>query len=213
MSDQEASIQERHLIDTFKGVTPLVILVLIALYDGWDRSAAWLYLGLHGSYGLLWLVKSQVFPDRSWKKPLKIGRGLIYVGGLIAYWVAPWVLLALERHPPLLLFAAAPALYGTGVMLHFAADLQKHTALTLRPGQLITSGLFARIRNPNYLGELLIYLSFVLVSWHWLPFLILLAAVLFEWLPNMRAKDRSLSRYPDFEEYRRRSWLFIPFLC
>jgi len=32
------------------------------------------------------------------------------------------------------------------------------------------------------------------------------------WAPNMLKKDRSLSRYPEFIQYKRRSKLFIPFL-
>ena len=33
--------------------------------------------------------------------------------------------------------------YAIGVFLHFAVDMQKHTALALRPGELITAGLFS----------------------------------------------------------------------
>ena len=36
-----------------------------------------------------------------------------------------------------------------------------------------TEGFFAKCRNPNYLGEVLIYLAFAMLSQHWLPFLIL----------------------------------------
>lgn len=32
------------------------------------------------------------------------------------------------------------------------------------------------------------------------------------WIPNMRKEDRSLARYPEFEAYRNRTKLFIPFL-
>jgi hypothetical protein len=42
--------------------------------------------------------------------------------------------------------------------------------------------------------------------------LVLALFVLFYWLPNMRRKDASLSRYPEFAAYRQRSWLFIPFV-
>jgi hypothetical protein len=35
---------------------------------------------------------------------------------------------------------------------------------------------------------------------------------MFYWPPNMRRKDRSLSRYPEFEAYRQRTKLFIPFV-
>lgn len=53
------------------------------------------------------------------------------------------------------MFAAAPAVYAVGVILHFSADMQKHTALKLRPGELIDDGLFAMVRNVIYFGELL----------------------------------------------------------
>jgi len=32
------------------------------------------------------------------------------------------------------------------------------------------------------------------------------------WLPNMRRKDTSLSRYPGYAEYKKRSSLLIPFI-
>ena len=30
------------------------------------------------------------------------------------------------------------------------------------------------------------------------------------WVPNMLKKDASLSRYPEWAEYKARSWRFIP---
>ena len=46
------------------------------------------------------------------------------------------------------------------------SDAQKFFVLQVRKG-VIEDGPFARTRNPNYLGELLIYSGFVLASWHW----------------------------------------------
>jgi protein-S-isoprenylcysteine O-methyltransferase Ste14 len=103
-------------------------------------------------------------------------------------------------------------LYGFGVFFHFASDMQKHTWLHLRPGQLIKTGLWARCRNPNYFGELLIYLGFGLLAMHWLPIMIIILYLAMIWLPNMRKKDRSLSRYPDFSDYRANSKMLIPYL-
>jgi len=90
--------------------------------------------------------------------------------------------------------------------------MQKHTSLKLQPGHLITEGMFARSRNMNYLGELLIYLGFGLLAMHWLPPAIIAVALAGVWLPNMLRKDKSLARYVEFEAYRQRSKLFIPFL-
>jgi len=69
-----------------------------------------------------------------------------------------------------------------------------------------------RTRSINYFGELLIYGTFALLAMHWLPFAILGLAVAVEWLPNMRRKDASLSRYPQFAEYKKNTRKFIPFL-
>lgn len=89
--------------------------------------------------------------------------------------------------------------------------MQKHVQLSLRPG-LITTGMFARCRNPNYFGELLIYLGFASLARHWAPLAALGLFVIAIWIPNMLKKDRSLARYPEFAAYKKRSALFIPFL-
>jgi protein-S-isoprenylcysteine O-methyltransferase Ste14 len=98
------------------------------------------------------------------------------------------------------------------MFFHFATDMQKFVSLRLNPDHLITDGLFARVRNMNYFGELLIYGGFGLLAMHWLPVAILLLMVTVVWLPNMARKDRSLARYPEFEAYRRRTKRFIPFV-
>jgi protein-S-isoprenylcysteine O-methyltransferase Ste14 len=75
---------------------------------------------------------------------------------------------------------------------------------------LIKEGLFSRSRNPNYLGEILIYTGYAILSCHWLPFLVLAGWVFGFFVRNMLAKDRSMSRYPDFAEYKGRTGLLIP---
>ena len=108
---------------------------------------------------------------------------------------------------PLVALAIACNIFG--VFLHFASDAQKHFTLAQRKG-LITDGFFARSRNPNYLGELLIYLSLAILAMHLVPYLVLAGFGLAVFLPNMRRKDISLSRYPEFEDYRRRTGLLLP---
>jgi Protein of unknown function (DUF1295) len=51
-------------------------------------------------------------------------------------------------------------------------DAQKYFSLRLKPG-LITDGMFRHVRHPNYLGEMMVYGSFALMVWHWLPFVVL----------------------------------------
>ena len=211
-------MKQKHIIDAFKGATGPFVLVLIVAFHRLESTTAWLYLALHGTYGVLWVLKSRIFPDRQWEAPLQPMRALMLVGGLAMYWIAPVIITVYDVELSAFHMAAAVSLFGFGVFFHFAADLQKHTALKIAPG-LITTGLFTHIRNPNYFGELLIYTSFSLlalerISWPagWLPFLAFASIVIVEWIPNMRRKDASLSRYPEFAEYKKRTWLILPFL-
>ncbi|MEA5444855.1 DUF1295 domain-containing protein [Gammaproteobacteria bacterium AB-CW1] len=203
-------MKQKHFIDSHKGITGLAVLAMMAWHGAWDQAAAWLYLALHGSYGLFWILKSRLFGDRSWEAPCGLGYGLVIWAGLSLYWIAPWLLMSRAIEPAAWLLALCVGLYALGVFLHFSADMQKHLHMKYRPGKLLNDGLWARSRNPNYLGELLIYGSFVTLPLHWAPPLILLLFFSVVWLPNMRRKDRSLARYPEFAEWKARSGLLFP---
>lgn len=202
-------MKQKHFIDANKGATTLVVLGLMGFYDVWDNPTAWLYLATHGLYGLLWITKSATFPDRSWEAPCPLWYGLTIWFGLGLYWITPWLICAGDLRVSPAYAAGCVAVFGFGVFLHFVADMQKHMKLSLAPG-LITDGLWARLRNPNYFGELLIYGGFSALAMHWAPFAVLALFVGVIWVPNMIKKDRSLSRYPEFAEWKQRSSLFIP---
>lgn len=72
--------------------------------------------------------------------------------------------------------------------------------------------MFARVRNPNYFGELLIHLGFTSLAMHWIPLTALAVIIVEGWGPLMRKKDQSLSRYPEFAEYKARTKLLIPYV-
>jgi protein-S-isoprenylcysteine O-methyltransferase Ste14 len=205
-------VKQKYIINTLKGLSALAILSMMAIYDQWQNTTAWVYLALHGMYGILWVVKSHVFPDKSWEREVGWTWGILSTLGLLAYWVAPWILISNGVQDPPWYLSLCVGMYILGVFLHFVTDMQKHTSLKLQPQTLIVDGMMQRVRNLNYFGELLIYLSLALMTMHWLPILILALYIPVYWLPNMRQKDRSLSRYPDFEAYKNRSKLFIPFL-
>ena len=71
-------------------------------------------------------------------------------------------------------------------------------------------GFFKNIRNTNYLGEILIYLSFAILSMSPIPFAILLIFFLIVFLPRMIKKDKSLSKYDSFEDYKKKTGLLLP---
>jgi len=157
-------------------------------------------------------LKSAIFPDKTWEAKCSIWYGLYIWGGLSMYWISPWIIMSTPVENSPMYLGIIVAMFSLGVFFHYAADMQKHAYLILNPGNLITDGLMARCRNTNYFGELLIYLSFALMSHHWLPVAVLIAFMAIIWLPNMRRKDKSLSRYPEYAEYKKRSSLLIPFI-
>lgn len=211
-------VKQKHIIDAFKGATGPFVLILILAFHRLENITAWVYLALHGTYGVLWVLKSNIFGDRQWEQSLTPVRAMMLVSGLSLYWLSPLIITVYDVELAAPQIAAAIALFGFGVFFHFAADMQKHTALQQGP-RLITTGLFSRLRNPNYFGELLIYSSFSLlalerITWWigWIPAAAFASIVAVEWIPNMLRKDRSLSRYPEFAEYKKRSKLILPFI-
>lgn len=202
----------KYFIDSHKLSNAPVVLAMLLFYGATDNPTAWVYLGLHGSYGLLWVMKSRVFGDAQWEKPTNLGMGLATWGVLSLYWIAPWMIASRGIRAPLWFLALSIAVFAAGVFFHFASDMQKHASLKAKPGVLVTDGLWSRTRNPNYFGELLIYVAFTSLALHWVPLAALGVVIAGVWVPNMLRKDASLSRYPDFAAYKARTKLFVPFV-
>ena len=210
-------MKQKHFIDFHKGITFIYILMLINFYSAFDNTTIWIYLGLHGTYGILWVLKSFIFPDKTWDQKTNFAYGLVILSGLSLYWISPWLIVSGYFNggdmivAPNWLISIVIFMFGLGVFLHFSSDMQKHTILKTNPGTLISDGLFKRSRNINYFGELFIYLSFALLAMHWTPILILAVFMIIVWVPNMLRKDKSLSRYKEFEDYKNKSGMFFPF--
>ena len=67
------------VINFQKGGTFFFLGFLIWWY-GNTSTAAWIYLALHGTYGLVWLVKDLAFPDPNWQVKITIGGGIAAPG-------------------------------------------------------------------------------------------------------------------------------------
>lgn len=204
-------MKQKHFIDSHKGATSLFVLALIMYNERWNQSTLWMYLATHGLYGVLWVMKSRFFPDRQWEQECSWGYGIYIWAGLSLYWITPYLICRYQVEAPLWYQAGCVFLFGMGVFWHFVSDMQKSVHLSLKSG-LLTTGLWSKTRNPNYFGELLIYLGFGLLAytWAWVPLCVLSLFMMIIWIPNMRKKDKSLSRYPEFEEYRKQSGFLFP---
>ena len=211
-------LKQKYFIDIHKGMTPFFIIFLIFMQNQWTNIEAVLYLVLHGTYGILWITKSFIYPDKQWEAKTSIWYGLFIWIGLSIYWISPYIITSGKHFIPIdiqnnvLYLGCCTSIYIFGIFLHFTSDMQKYVYLKLKPGNLITGEMFSRSRNTNYLGELLIYLGFTLIAKDWLPILGLLLFVILIWVPNMIKKDKSLSRYPEFDKYSKKSKRFFPFL-
>jgi protein-S-isoprenylcysteine O-methyltransferase Ste14 len=190
--------------------------LLIWYYQN-TSTAAWVYLAMHGSYGLVWILKDTAFPDPNWQVKITLGAGLnafTFVLGL--YWVFGWLLISGTSQPkyPLpdaMWFSLCITLCMLGSVIMIAADAQKFFTLRVKRG-LITDGMHRWVRHPNYLGEMMIYASFAMMAWHWFPVLVLAWVWLGLFAVNMVMKEASMSRYPEWAAYKKRSWWLIPFL-
>ena len=126
-----------------------------------------------------------------------------------SYWIAPFILISQEKFVPSPIIAASISINIIGVFLHFASDAQKYFTLRIQK-ELIRDGFFKKIRNTNYLGEILIYLSFAILSMSYIPFAILALFFFVVFLPRMLKKDKSLAKYSSFKEYKQISGLLFP---
>jgi len=167
------------------------------------------YLALHGSYSIIWVAKDHIFPDPKFDQPQTLAAHLFSIFILWGYWIPGYLLISTRATPGNLRIWASILLYILGVSIMLVADCQKYYTLKHRRG-LITDGMFARTRNPNYIGEMMLYSSFSLLSGQWksLPFLFSMWASIF--LPNMLQKDMSLSRYAEWPKYLARTGLLLP---
>lgn len=198
----------KYPINLHKGSTSIFVLALMVIYQNFTIGA-WVYLALHGTYGILWLLKDRIYPDKQWEQEVPVWAGILSFFLVCLYWIAPFILISSGSVPTPPLIAAAISINIFGVFLHFSSDAQKYYTLKYKSG-LITEGFFARCRNTNYLGEICIYFGFALLAQHWLPFTILGLFAVAVFIPNMLKKDKSLSRYPEFEKYTANSGLLLP---
>jgi protein-S-isoprenylcysteine O-methyltransferase Ste14 len=217
-------MRPRQAINLHKlSVGPVVLVLMLA--TGNFTLAAWLYLALHGIYGVLWVAKDVTYGDPNWRHPCSVGSFFgVLVFPLGLYYLAPLLILTpLGRAVPggwgtaatlpLPVAFAAVVCFLLGAFFHFVSDAQKYYVLAhQRPRRLITDGLFALSRNPNYFGEMLIYVSFNLLAQHWLPWAVCALVWCQVFLVNMLRKERSMSRYPEHAAWRATTGFLVPSL-
>lgn len=131
----------RHAVNLHKALTGVVVAAMM-WFSGATDAAAWLYLGLHGSYGISRLIKDVAYPDRSWQQEATLGSVVFTFLAMTVYWVAPALLMFQGPAPPQWAMGLAVAMFGLGMQAHHASDAQKYAALE-HGADLIDDGMFA----------------------------------------------------------------------
>jgi len=222
-----------HVINAHK-VTTILVMGAACVAAGNYQLPAMIYAALHGAYGICWCMRYLTTPDKSFEtKVNSVGEFSVAFTLLnILYWTGGLLMIATNGSNQIAGFtfglpatsaalvsggaygvqvAVAVFIYAIGKHLTFVSDAQKfYTLKYQRPRKLVTDGMFSRSRNINYLGEMMIYTSFALVANN----VVLPLTNMLMWCTVFRTnfikKETSLSRYPEFEEYKARSNLLLP---
>ncbi|EQC28692.1 hypothetical protein SDRG_13567 [Saprolegnia diclina VS20] len=201
-------LQLRYVINLQKGGTFPAMLFLMYYFDNWSM-AAYLYTANHGSYGLVWLLKDLILPDKAWTPYITIPSTIVTALVLVGYWGAGYIVIAhrVEVSPGLACLCTTMNILGTVLMI--GADTQKFFQLKYKPG-LIEDGWVTWSRNTNYLGEMMLYLSFALLARHLFPFAVLALIWSLLFLSNMTTKELSFRNKEGGPAYMARTGFLIP---
>jgi Protein of unknown function (DUF1295) len=152
-------------INLQKAMMTFYILGLMIHFNNFS-TAMFHYLLLHGSYGVFWYLKDCIFPDPAFQGKVTIGSALIaWVSTLGPYMYPAYSLASSPKLCEEVSFERAwlcTILYVFGVVVMLLADSQKFYTLKYKKG-LIADGMMKYTRNPNYLGEMMIYGSFIIL--------------------------------------------------
>ncbi|RUS95903.1 hypothetical protein DSM106972_089160 [Dulcicalothrix desertica PCC 7102] len=195
-------------------VFTIVLLVAFSFIYGVHDMRQVIYLCLHISYCLWWLLEQWLFPQRCQMFSEQVGIigfifSLLFVGVLYAL---PGYL-AFTNQVPLSMTAVGIALplFIFGTLINTAADVQKLTAKQYNAG-LVRDNIWRLSRNINYFGDLLRYLSFSIVAGSLWAYIVP-ATITALYLQRISQKEQSMSsKYPEYTEYQQSSARLIPFI-
>ena len=197
------------IINAQKTGTIFLMFSLMIYYNNFS-TGAWLYLSLHGTYGLLWFLKDMVFPDKSFQTKLSVVPALLVSLFLLSYWLMGFeVMCGLgDQNPSGKKIFGCFFLFSLGNILMMCADLQKYIVLKYKKG-LIDDYFMKNNRNTNYFGEIIVYLTFAIACGRKEGYIMLICEWILFFGSRIYMKDLRLSRKHGFEKYKNNSYIIL----
>jgi len=153
------------IINFNKGTMMIYLLSLMYYFDNFSLGA-WVYVALHGNYGLVWYIKDKTFPDAGFSRKATLISAILVPQLVLTpyYFIGYWMMSGgdTQRNPSYERIFVAIQLYCLGVVLMVLTDAQKHLVLRERKG-LITHCMTGWSRNMNFLGEMMLYSAFAVM--------------------------------------------------
>jgi len=158
----------------------------------------------------MWCLKEMIFPDPNWQRQVTFFQHLVGLGAVLGpYWYFAYSIASNRTQASYPLIAFCITFHTVGVVLMMAADTQKYFVLKAKKG-LISNGWFAKCRNTNYLGEMMIYGSYAALSQDPISWGIVLYVWSLLFGRNMYKKEASFERKRGGKDYISRSGMILP---
>lgn len=207
-------VTELTAINIAKSITILCLITLTLIYGIHDYRQI-IYLCLHVSYCCWWLVEQWLFPQRRqqiFTERIDLATFLVVLLFVGVFYALPGFLAFINPNPiAYSTIVVALPLYFFGSLINTAADVQKMTAKGMGAG-LVRDGVWRSVRHVNYLGDLMRYTSFSVVSGFLWAFL-LPGVIFLLYLQRITQKEKSMAaKYPDFSDYQRSSTRLFPWI-
>lgn len=81
-----------------------------------------------------------------------------------------------------------------------------------RSGTLVTSGIYSRVRHPMYTGVILMFLGYLLFFGSIISVPLWVAFSVLYILKSVKEERILAERFPDYDDYCRRTWKFVPYV-
>lgn len=206
--DRSRWIPMRYIINFFKLGAFIFMFLGMIYFDNFSK-ASWVYLALHGSYGLIWVLKDIIFPDAFMM--LKVGAESIVLSLILIMYYTPGIMVltrSCEQTPSDERVFVCFVMFVIGTVIMFGTDATKYVTLKLKKG-LIDNYLVEKNRNTNFLGEIMLYSSFSLITGEIVSYIPYLIVWTFLFVSRIWQKERSLMKKDGYNRYKEKSYLIL----